>query len=88
MVLRAPVLASELVACLRDLLHHRHQTFVQKAECGGEVVFGGRDERETLGFGGRRVLVSRTWSGKSLADHKAARRHAVLTLLAGETGRT
>jgi hypothetical protein len=29
--------------------------------------------RETLGFGGRRVLVSRKWSGKTLGDHKADR---------------
>ncbi|HET8660707.1 MAG TPA: replication initiator [Micromonosporaceae bacterium] len=28
-------------------------------------------QRATLGIGGRRVLVSRQWSGKTLADHKA-----------------
>ncbi|ABD10413.1 replication initiation protein [Frankia sp. CcI156] len=31
---------------------------------------GKAHRRETLGFGGRRVLVSRKWSGKSLTDHK------------------
>jgi hypothetical protein len=30
-------------------------------------------DRENLGLGGRRVLVSRGWSGKTLAEHKADR---------------
>ena|SRR5215217_8391357 len=30
-------------------------------------------DRENLGLGGRRVLVSRHWSGKTLAEHKADR---------------
>jgi hypothetical protein len=30
-------------------------------------------DREHLGLGGRRVLVSRQWSGKTLAEHKADR---------------
>nr|WP_232794337.1 MULTISPECIES: replication initiator [Pseudofrankia] len=34
---------------------------------------GKAHRRETLGFGGRRVLVSRKWSGKTLSDHKADR---------------
>ncbi|EFC85959.1 replication initiator [Parafrankia sp. EUN1f] len=34
---------------------------------------GKAHRRETLGFGGRRVLVSRRWSGKTLADHRADR---------------
>jgi len=34
---------------------------------------GKAHKRETLGFGGRRVLVSRKWSGKTLTDHKADR---------------
>ncbi|WP_436785947.1 replication initiator [Yinghuangia sp. YIM S10712] len=37
--------------------------------------------RTHLGYGGRRVLVSRKWSGKSLADHKHERRAWVLDLL-------
>jgi hypothetical protein len=37
--------------------------------------------RETLGFGGRRVLVSRKWSGKTVADHKREQRQWVLDLL-------
>jgi hypothetical protein len=30
-------------------------------------------DREHLGLGGRRVLVSRKWSGKTLSEHKADR---------------
>jgi len=37
--------------------------------CKGRV-----HRRETLGFGGRRVLVSRKWSGMTLAEHRAAQR--------------
>ncbi|MGB8385730.1 MAG: replication initiator, partial [Dermatophilaceae bacterium] len=38
-------------------------------------------ERENLGLGGRRVLVSRAWSGKTLADHRADRRAVVTQVL-------
>ncbi len=31
-------------------------------------------DRGTLGIGGRRVLISRQWSGKTLTDHRADRR--------------
>jgi hypothetical protein len=34
-----------------------------------------------LGYAGRRVLVSRKWTGKTLADHKADRRAHVLAVL-------
>ena len=50
-------------------------------------------DREHLGCGGRRVLVSRNWSGKTLSRHKADRAEVVRqTLLAAgvdvpETGR-
>jgi hypothetical protein len=37
--------------------------------------------REHLGYAGRRVLVSRKWSGKTLADHKADRLAWVLEAL-------
>jgi hypothetical protein len=43
-------------------------------------------KRETLGLGGRRVLISRQWSGKTLADHKADRRDWVKALLGITTG--
>lgn len=38
--------------------------------------------RTTLGLPGRRVLVSRKWSGKTLADHRADRKAFVLQALA------
>ncbi|GLU50129.1 replication initiator [Nocardiopsis ansamitocini] len=38
-------------------------------------------KREYLGYAGRRVLVSRKWSGKTLADHKADRLAWVLDTL-------
>ncbi|WP_244872390.1 replication initiator [Catellatospora sp. TT07R-123] len=46
--------------------------------CAGKV-----HQRTTLGFTGRRVLVSRQWSGKTLADHRADNRAWVRTVLAG-----
>jgi hypothetical protein len=35
---------------------------------------GKAHRREYLGYAGRRVLVSRKWSGKTLADHRADRK--------------
>jgi hypothetical protein len=46
--------------------------------CTGKV-----HQRATLGFTGRRVLVSRQWSGKTLADHRADNRAWVRAVLAG-----
>ena len=36
---------------------------------------GKAHRREYLGYGGRRVLTSRKWSGKTLADHRADRKN-------------
>jgi hypothetical protein len=38
-------------------------------------------QRATLGLGGRRVLISRQWSGKTLTDHRADNRAWVRALL-------
>ena len=46
--------------------------------CKGRV-----HQRETLGFTGRRVLVSRAWSGKTLTDHRHDQRDWIKTILAG-----
>ncbi len=43
---------------------------------------GRAHRRTTLGLSGRRVLVSRKWSGKTLVDHKADRKAFVLEALA------
>jgi replication initiator protein RepSA len=45
--------------------------------CKGKV-----HQRRTLGFTGRRVLVSRQWSNKTLRDHRADRKAWVRALLA------
>jgi hypothetical protein len=42
---------------------------------------GRAHDRENLGLGGRRVLVSRQWSGKTLAAHKADRAAVVRAAL-------
>jgi hypothetical protein len=42
---------------------------------------GKAHRREYLGYAGRRVLVSRKWSGKTLADHRADRRDWLLSIL-------
>ncbi|GAA4866782.1 hypothetical protein GCM10023203_13990 [Actinomycetospora straminea] len=46
------------------------------------VCRGKAHRAETLGLGGRRVLVSRKWSGKTLDDHRADRTAFVRQLLA------
>ena len=42
---------------------------------------GKAHRREYLGYAGRRVLVSRKWSGKTLADHRADRKTWLLNTL-------
>jgi hypothetical protein len=42
---------------------------------------GNAHRREHLGYAGRRVLVSRKWSGKTLADHRADRKAWLMTAL-------
>ncbi len=42
---------------------------------------GKAHRREYLGYAGRRVLVSRKWSGKTLADHRADRKNWLLASL-------
>jgi len=41
-------------------------------------------DRENLGLGGRRVPVSRRWSGKTLTEHPAGRREVVAQVLAAD----
>lgn len=54
---------------------------LQAGRCKGKV-----HQRATLGIGGRRILVSRDWSGKTLADHRADARAWVRRLLGITTG--
>ena len=44
---------------------------------------GKAHRREYLGYAGRRVLVSRKWSGKTLADHRADRKNWLMEKLLG-----
>jgi hypothetical protein len=54
---------------------------LRPGQCKGKV-----HQRATLGIGGRRILISRQWSGKTLADHKADTRAWVRALLGASTG--
>jgi hypothetical protein len=49
---------------------------LKPGRCKGKV-----HQRATLGIGGRRILISRDWSGKTLSDHKADAREWVRALL-------
>ena len=59
---------------------------VQPKHAGPELTPGHCDakahDREHLGLGGRRVLVSRDWTGKTLAQHAADRAEIVRAVLA------
>jgi hypothetical protein len=49
---------------------------MRPGRCAGKA-----HRREYLGYAGRRVLVSRKWSGKTLADHRADRKTWLLQTL-------
>jgi hypothetical protein len=57
------------------------QAKMMPGRCRGRV-----HQRATLGLGGRRVLVSRQWSGKTLADHRYDTRAWVRQLLGVTAG--
>ena len=54
---------------------------LRPGNCKGRV-----HQRSTLGIGGRRILVSRDWSGKTLADHRYDARAWVRALLGVSVG--
>ncbi|WP_426510453.1 replication initiator [Dactylosporangium sp. McL0621] len=56
---------------------------LRPGNCKGRV-----HQRSTLGIGGRRILVSRDWSGKTLADHRYDARAWVKALLGVSDGDT
>ncbi|MGW5580558.1 replication initiator [Micromonospora chokoriensis] len=56
---------------------------LKPGRCKGKV-----HQRDTLGIGGRRILISRDWSGKTLADHKHDARAWVRALLGVATDGT
>ncbi|MFF3869562.1 replication initiator [Micromonospora sp. NPDC001898] len=54
---------------------------LKPGRCRGKV-----HQRDTLGIGGRRILISRDWSGKTLSDHKHDVRAWVRALLGVTVG--
>ncbi|MGC5658991.1 replication initiator [Micromonospora sp. WMMD723] len=54
---------------------------LKPGRCKGKV-----HQRDTLGIGGRRILISRDWSGKTLSDHKHDVRAWVRSLLGVTVG--
>jgi hypothetical protein len=54
---------------------------LRPGHCKGRV-----HQRATLGIGGRRILISRNWSGKTLADHRHDARAWVRALLGVAVG--
>ena len=56
------------LAPLRHPAEGRRQLVWSPGRCDGKA-----HDRENLGLGGRRVLVSRQWSGKTLSEHRADR---------------
>ena len=64
-----------VLADLRELAPLRHPAEERPAGPATEAACKGKaHRREYLGYAGRRVLVSRKWSGKTLADHRADRK--------------
>jgi hypothetical protein len=55
---------------------HNARPGLRPGACKGKA-----HRREYLGYAGRRVLVSRKWSGKTLADHRADRRNWLTSAL-------
>ena len=52
------------------------RTGLRPGACKGKA-----HRREYLGYAGRRVLTSRKWSGKTLADHRADRKNWLIEML-------
>jgi hypothetical protein len=67
--------------CAVWLLYGVHPAGVTSKTTPGHCK-GRAHRRTTLGLPGRRVLVSRKWSGKTLADHRADRKRFVVEALA------
>ena len=66
---------------MRQLAPLRHPALQPRPGLRPGACKGKAHRREYLGYAGRRVLVSRKWSGKTLADHRADRRDWLLSML-------
>ena len=63
-----------MLAGLRELAAVRHPAEERPAWPDPRRVQGEGAPVRALRYAGRRVLVSRKWSGKTLADHRAGRK--------------
>ena len=70
-----------MLADLRELAPLRHPAKERQAQHAAGRCKGKAHRREYLGYAGRRVLVSRKWSGKTLADHRADRKNWLMETL-------
>ena len=70
-----------MLAAVRELAALRHPAQEPPAGPAARYCKGKAHRREHLGYAGRRVLVSRKWSGKTLADHRADRKALALATL-------
>jgi hypothetical protein len=64
-----------LLTGLRELAPLRHPAQNARKGLRPGACRGKAHRREYLGHAGRRVLTSRKWSGKTLADHRADRKN-------------
>jgi hypothetical protein len=71
-----------VLADMRELAAVRHPAQEPPPRSGPGQCKGKAHHYDHLGYAGRRVLVSRKWSGKTLADHRGDRQ-AWLTEMLG-----
>jgi hypothetical protein len=70
-----------VLADVRELAAVRHPPKNARPGLAPGRCKGKAHDADHLGYAGRRVLVSRKWSGKTLADHRADRQQWLHTTL-------
>ena len=70
-----------MLAAVLELAAVRHPAQERPVRPGPGRCKGKAHDADHLGYAGRRVLVSRKWSGKTLADHRADRKEWLLRTL-------
>ena len=66
---------------MRELAPLRHPSQERPARSCARPAPGKAHRFENLGYAGRRVLVSRKWSGKTLSDQRADRKAWLMAML-------
>ena len=66
---------------MRELAAVRHPAQERQAGLRPGFCKGKAHRPEHLGYAGRRVLTSRKWSGKTLADHRGDRKAWLIGML-------